>query len=287
MNATKTNKRLIVIGDLQGCFDDFQKLLAKLSFNPKKDTLWLAGDIVNRGTQSLACLRYAKENQDFCKIVLGNHDLHLIAAYHQIKASNPKDTLNDILSAPDAKALIDWLRCQPLMRYHTHLNIAMVHAGIYPSWSINDALNYAQQAQQVLAGDHYLDFINNMYGNQPDTWPNSNQAPLQGVDRIRFIINTFTRMRYIENGRQLNMHYNGAVGTQPATLKPWFSSDQQQLQNTKVVFGHWSTLRIKQSAQFYPIDTGCVWGEKLTALVIDNGTIELISRQCKGALTPF
>ncbi len=279
-------KRLIVVGDIQGCFTDFQKLLDKLHFNPPDDTLWLAGDIVNRGRQSLQCLRYAKNNANYCKIVLGNHDLHLIAAYHQVKPLHKLDTIQEILNAADADELINWLRKQPLMRYQTDLDLAMVHAGIYPTWNIKDALHCAKKAETVLQSDDYLDFIKNMYGNLPNQWPLKNQKPLQGVDEIRFIINSFTRMRYVTDDCKLNMDYNGDIGTQPSYLSPWFKIKNQQLHNTKVVFGHWSTLRINNPTQFFPIDTGCVWGERLTAMVIEDATPQLLSSTCTGALIP-
>jgi len=280
-------KRLIIIGDLQGCFEDFLQLLDKLHFNSKKDTLWLAGDIVNRGPQSLACLRYAKKNQTFCKIVLGNHDLHLIAASHKIRKPHKRDTIQEILDAPDSDELINWLRHQPLMRYHKKENLVMSHAGIYPCWSIKKAKKLAKQAEAVLQSDNYLDFINVMYGNAPERWPTKGEKKLQGVDRTRFIINSFTRMRYVDHKLNLDMTENGPVGTQSPYLAQWFDHPSNKLKKTKVIFGHWSTVTIHKPDQFYPLDTGCVWGGTLTALVVQKKSpYQFVSTDCAGALKP-
>lgn len=284
--SKKIKKQHLIIGDLQGCYDDLLRMLEKSNFQPQHDKLWLAGDIVNRGPQSLQCLRFAYKNRKWCKIVLGNHDLHLIATAHQIRKPGRKDTLDEILQAKDGEKLINWLRHQPLLRQSKKKNLIMVHAGIYPLWSIKKAKKMAKQAEAVLQSENHDEFLRVMYGNQPDYWPKKGEKKLQGYERTRFIINSFTRMRYLDTKYRMDMNDNGAPGTQKAGLIPWFELINKKLQKKTIIFGHWSTLRKNQFKNLYALDSGCVWGNKLTALCIKGKKHKLISLNCKGQLKP-
>ena len=269
------------IGDLQGCYDSLLRLLDKLNFNESKDTLWFAGDLVNRGPESLSTLRFVKSLSDNAITVLGNHDLHLLAI--AAKHKKTKDSgLKEILNADDADDLLNWLRKQPLLHHDPRLNCTMVHAGIYPDWDLQDAQKYANELETVLRSDDYLDFIFNMYGNLPDKWDDE----LKGWERLRIICNIFTRMRYCENDGTLNFKSHGAPGTHPENTVSWFEVPNRKVMESKILFGHWSTLGIINKKNIYALDTGCVWGGKLTALRIDTENPEYISVDCPGDANP-
>ncbi|MCK5724436.1 MAG: symmetrical bis(5'-nucleosyl)-tetraphosphatase [Gammaproteobacteria bacterium] len=269
------------IGDLQGCYDSLLRLLDKLNFNESKDTLWFAGDLVNRGPDSLSTLRFVKSLSDNAITVLGNHDLHLLAI--AAKHKKTKDSgLKEILNADDADDLLNWLRKQPLLHHDPRLNCTMVHAGIYPDWDLQDAQKYANELETVLRSDDYLDFIFNMYGNLPDKWDDE----LKGWERLRIICNIFTRMRYCENDGTLNFKSHGAPGTHPENTVSWFEVPNRKVMESKILFGHWSTLGIINKKNIYALDTGCVWGGKLTALRIDTENPEYISVDCPGDANP-
>lgn len=269
------------IGDLQGCYDSLLRLLDKLNFNESKDTLWFAGDLVNRGPDSLSTLRFVKSLSDNAITVLGNHDLHLLAI--AAKHKKTKDSgLKEILNADDADDLLNWLRKQPLLHHDPRLNCTMVHAGIYPDWDLQDAQKYANELETVLRSDDYLDFIFNMYGNLPDKWDDE----LKGWKRLRIICNIFTRMRYCENDGTLNFKSHGAPGTHPENTVSWFEVPNRKVMESKILFGHWSTLGIINKKNIYALDTGCVWGGKLTALRIDTENPEYISVDCPGDANP-
>ncbi len=269
------------IGDLQGCYDSLLRLLDKLNFNEPKDTLWFAGDLVNRGPDSLSTLRFVKSLSDNAITVLGNHDLHLLAI--AAKHKKTKDSgLKEILNADDADDLLNWLRKQPLLHHDPRLNCTMVHAGIYPDWDLQDAQKYANELETVLRSDDYLDFIFNMYGNLPDKWDDE----LKGWERLRIICNIFTRMRYCENDGTLNFKSHGAPGTHPENTVSWFEVPNRKAMESKILFGHWSTLGIINKKNIYALDTGCVWGGKLTALRIDTENPEYISVDCPGDANP-
>ncbi len=263
------------IGDLQGCFDALQRLLDKLQFDPARDQIWLAGDLVNRGPDSLATLRFVKSLRNNAITVLGNHDLHLLAIAADHKTT--KDTgLKEILSAPDLNELIDWLRKQPLLHYDDQLGFALVHAGIYPAWTLQQALDYAEELHQILAGDDYLDFIHQMYGNKPRIWRNK----LKGWDRLRFIVNSFTRMRYCDSDGKLNLKDKGPPGSQGSGSVPWFDMPKRKTINNRIVFGHWSTAGRLDRPDVHALDTGCIWGGDLTALQLDTEYPSYISIAC-------
>lgn len=272
---------IYAIGDLQGCYEDLVNLLDKVNFDAQKDTLWFVGDLVNRGPDSLATLRFVKNLGASAKTVLGNHDLHLLATYHGLKRNNDP-SIQEILKAPDCDELINWLRAQPLLIQDEQNQFNMVHAGIYPLWTLAQAQQYAHELETVLASDSYLDFLNNMYGDLPNKW----QTDLAGWDRLRFICNAFTRMRYCTIDNQLDFTCNSAPGTQKEGLVPWFNIKQRKASNNQIIFGHWSTLGYFKEQQsitlpdnIYPTDTGCVWGGKLSAFKLTN-PIEIISINC-------
>ena len=252
------------IGDLQGCYDALQRLLDKLKFDPVQDQLWLAGDLVNRGPDSLASLRFVKSLGNSAVTVLGNHDLHLLAIAADHKTTKDPG-LKEILAADDIDELVDWLRRQPLIHYDAQLDFALVHAGIYPGWTLQQAIEYAEELHQILASDNYLDFIHHMYGNKPNRWDDE----LTEWDRLRFIVNSFTRMRYCDSDGKLNLKDKGPIGSQRAGSLPWFDMPKRKTRKQRILFGHWSTVGRLNREDVYALDTGCIWGGDLTALQLD------------------
>lgn len=258
---------IYAIGDIQGCFEPLQRLLIEIRFNPNEDQLWLAGDLVNRGPQSLEVLRWARSLGDRVVAVLGNHDLHLLARYYSAARSNRKDTLDDILSAPDCHELMHWLRHRPLLHYDTAQNWCMSHAGLPPIWSPEQARSLATEVEALLQGPDHARFLQQMYGNQPDVWSDT----LTGMDRYRVIVNYLTRMRFLDPDSHLDLKHKEEPGTQPAGYWPWFEIARPEKLHTRVVFGHWAALLgVTGIANVYAIDTGCVWGNRLTALRLDD-----------------
>lgn len=271
------------IGDLQGCYDDLQRLLKKIDFDPQRDHLWFAGDLVNRGPKSLEVLRFVKGLGDHAVSVLGNHDLHLLAVWqHTHRHFKSNDTLQSILSAEDGTELLEWLRHQPLMHHDKKLGYAMIHAGLPPKWSLKKALKRAQEVESVLRGDHFRDFLENMYGNKPRRWKKS----LEGWDRLRFIVNCFTRLRFCSPDGKLQLADKGSPGSQEEGYLPWFMVPNRKSRNQRIVFGHWSTLGLHLADGVRSIDTGCLWGGKLTALRLDDGSEEIIAIDCPGEKMP-
>ncbi|MFQ5469658.1 MAG: symmetrical bis(5'-nucleosyl)-tetraphosphatase [Gammaproteobacteria bacterium] len=269
------------IGDIQGCYDDLQRLLDKLNFNPSKDILWFAGDLVNRGPKSIEVLRFVKELGDSAITVLGNHDLHLLAVTHGVVSARPNDTFEEILAAPDRDVLLDWLRRLPLIHHDESLCYTMVHAGLPPQWDLKTARANAAEVEAILRSDDYLALLERMYGNEPAQWSND----LAGWDRLRFIINCFTRMRFCNDQGQLTLKQKGEPGTQPKGFKPWFEVQNRANSDLNIIFGHWSTLGHKGIEGVYALDSGCVWGGRLTALRIDVERA-WISIPCSGACIP-
>lgn len=254
------------IGDVQGCFEPLQRLLNKIQFNPEQDELWFAGDLVNRGPQSLEVLRFIKALPNK-KVVLGNHDLHLLAVFYAHAPSKGKDTLAEILAAPEVEALMHWLRQQPLLVSDTNFNVVMTHAGIPPQWSLNQAQQLALEAQQIISSTQGDDFFKVMYGNEPNTWQDS----LTGFDRIRAIVNYFTRMRFIGPQGELDLLSKEGLGTAPTDFLPWFKAPQRKTANTNILFGHWAALEGRtDTPNTFALDTGCVWGGQLSALRLDD-----------------
>jgi bis(5'-nucleosyl)-tetraphosphatase (symmetrical) len=270
------------IGDVQGCYDELQELLATIHFDPQCDHLWFVGDLVNRGPKSLETLRYVRELGSAAITVLGNHDLHLLAAAHGIRPNTiDDDTLEPILAAPDRDKLIDWLRRLPLLYHDGDLGYLMVHAGLPPQWDLTLARQCAGEVETMLRSDRLEVFLSHMYGNKPKQWSDS----LTGWDRLRFIVNCFTRMRFCDRNGRLELKGSGPPGTQPAGYFPWYEIPGRATEGMNIIFGHWSTLPSQDISGIYPIDSGCLWGGQLTALRIDTRPVR-IDLPCRGWLKP-
>ncbi len=272
---------LYAIGDIQGCYDSLLKLLEKIGFSESEDELWCCGDLVNRGSRSLETLRFIRELGDNAQTVLGNHDLHLIAVATGVQQSGKRDTLQAILKAPDRKDLMDWLVARPLAISHVDLNYFMVHAGVYPKWSLEQTLRYAGEVENKLQSETAGEFLQKMYGNKPNKW----HAELQDFDRLRFITNSLTRMRYLHEDDKLDMKQKGVPGSQPKELTPWFEKPNKDW-NKKIVFGHWSTLGVLQTEKVIALDGGCLWGGKLAAAKLQTEAVEIISIPCAAQQQP-
>ncbi len=256
---------IYAIGDVQGCYDQLQRLLELIDFDPAKDRLWFAGDLVNRGPNSLEVLRFVKGLGNRAVTVLGNHDLHLLAIAHGVERQQDRThSLNPILKAPDRDELIDWLQHRPLMYQHKKRDFNLVHAGLPPQWDIPTALKLASEVEHVLQEDNAHHFLKSMYGNQPDKW----NPFLQGMERLRFITNCFTRIRYCDAKGKLILKENGPPGSQPPAYIPWFNLPNRASKYDRIIFGHWSTLGYHHSNNVWALDSGCLWGGQLTALRI-------------------
>lgn len=262
---------LYAIGDVQGCYKSLLALLKRIRFNANSDRLWFVGDLVNRGPDSLGVLRFIKALDGDANVVLGNHDLNLLALAVGARKPSHQDTLQSILDAEDCQELLSWLRARPLLLEDKSLGMSMVHAAWIPDWTLDKATALAHEVEIVLRSDEYVTFLHRMYGDTPDLWSES----LRGWDRLRFITNVFTRMRYCDQQGRIDLTYAGPPGTQPATLKPWYEWPNKR--TIPVVFGHWSSLGAKQIGDVVCVDSGCVWGGRLTAVRLDKKPIELIS----------
>ena len=256
-----------VIGDLQGCCGQLQTLLEKITAATSAPRLIFAGDLVNRGPQSLATLRLLRSLGDTASTVLGNHDLHLLAAAHGIRKPHRSDTLDDILNAPDRDELLDWLRRQPLaLSIEDYL---IVHAGVMPQWTTQQVVALAQEVEQVLRGPDWVDFLRQMYGNTPARWDDS----LQGTDRFRCIVNALTRIRFCTAEGEMDFSRADAPQEAPPGYMPWFDVPGRKTEATTIVFGHWSTLGLLLRPNVIALDTGCIWGGKLTAVRLEDRAI--------------
>lgn len=252
-----------LIGDVHGCYRELRHLLDKVDFDSSQDTLWLTGDLVARGPDSLDVLRFIKRLGSSVRLVLGNHDLHLLGVFAKISRNKPKDKLDKLLNAPDADELINWLRRQPLLQVDDEKKIVMAHAGITPQWDLATAKNCANELEAVLSSDSYPLFINAMYGDMPNNW----SEELSGLSRLRFSANALTRMRYCFPNGQLDMICKDKPPEAPAPLKPWFNLPSQLPEDYSVIFGHWASLEGKGTPEHkYALDTGCCWGGALTCL---------------------
>lgn len=258
---------IYAIGDVQGCFDALQSLLKTINYNADKDQLWFVGDLVNRGPKNIETLRFVKSLDDGAITVLGNHDLHLLAIAYEHREVHPhKDTYQDIIAASDYAELIEWLRFRPLMHHHADTGYTMVHAGLAPQWNLARAQQCANEIQQVLRSDMIDGFLSNMYGNEPNLWDDT----LSGWDRLRFITNSFTRIRYCDAEGREDFKNNREPGSQPAHLMPWFQVPIRENVDIKIIFGHWAALGHYVEQNIYAIDSGCVWGGKMTAMRLDD-----------------
>ena len=278
---------LYCIGDLQGCNAPFQRLLEKIDFSPSRDTLYLLGDLVNRGPDSLGALRGLMALGDAAQCLLGNHDLHLLALWQGVRPPGRHDTVQGILQAPDRDELLDWLRHRRMaMRHHGWL---MVHAGVLPQWSTAQTLTLAGEIEQALRGPDLKGFLTAMYGNAPCQWSDS----LQGADRLRVIVNALTRLRFCTPQGAMEFGSNEGAGSAPEGYLPWFEVPGRATQDTLITFGHWSTLVADARRHTglrnntLPLDTGCVWGGCLTAARLGaKGAYELIQVDCEQAQRP-
>lgn len=262
------------IGDVQGCHNELQRLLDHIQFDPACDTLWFVGDLVNRGPDSLKVLRFIKGLGKRAYAVLGNHDLHTLAVANGHLKYHRNDTIDDILNAEDRDELMHWLRYLPLLHHDPQLNFTMIHAGLPPQWDFATAQACAREVETVLRSANYIEFLDHMYGNEPNCWHEN----LTGWDRLRFITNCFSRLRYCSKDGKLALEEKGKPGTQAEGLLPWFDIPDRQSHSMRIVFGHWSTLGPVNSEQVFPIDTGCLWGGQLTALRLED--CERLSVHC-------
>lgn len=256
------------IGDLQGCYEPLQRLLEHIDFNDRTDRLWFVGDLVNRGPQSLAVLRFIKALPVKPVITLGNHDLHLLAS---LFADRPwkghDDTIQEIIHALDGEELGHWLRQQDIIYYSPELSYVMCHAGLAPVWDLTQALVLGDELHQVLAGEHYVAFLKQMYGNVPHVW----SEQVQGIDRLRLITNYFTRMRFCDEQGALELSYKGTIAAAPQQLYPWYEVPSRKEISPDILFGHWAALMGHCShPRIHALDTGCFWGGQLTALRLQD-----------------
>lgn len=265
-----------VIGDLQGCYATLTALLAQMRFRRANDSLWFVGDIVNRGPSSLECLRFVASPNQRTVVVLGNHDLHLLARAEGLAKAGRLDTLDEVLSAPDGARLLDWLRRQKML--HVEGGNAMVHAGLLPSWSWQQARSLAREVEAQLRGPHYRRYLASMYGDEPRTW----RPRLSGADRFRFCVNVFTRMRAIAASGAIDLRYKGPIELMPRELTSWFEVPSVRRADRTTYAGHWSAIGLAKRTNFVNLDTGCVWGNTLTAVRIEDGKI--FQEPCRDAI---
>ncbi len=272
---------IYAIGDLQGCYDSLQQLLEKLEFSPEKDQLWFAGDLVNRGKKSLKPLRFVKSLGDSATVVLGNHDITLLAMHYGVL--RPNASLKKLLKAEDADELMDWLRNRPMLHVDESLGFCMVHAGISPEWTLKKAQKYAKEMEVPLRSASIKVRLENVYGNKPRRWSKT----LESYARHRYILNSFTRMRYCDKkDGALNFSLKGPPVYQSKMRKrnkkvPWFLWKKRKKIPLRIIFGHWSSLGYYQDENVIALDTGCVWGGQLTAIRLDRDIVTAISQPCR------
>lgn len=273
---------LYLIGDVQGCDDALERLFAEIAFSPSRDLVWLLGDLVNRGPDSLAVLRRLRGLDGAARCLLGNHDLHLLAVAHGVRRPHRMDTLDGLLQAPDRDALLDWLRRQQLAAMAQ--DVLMVHAGVLPSWSVQDTLDRAAELEAVLAGPDLPGFLRAMYGNEPAAWDDD----LSGIARLRVIVNVLTRLRFCTAEGLMEFETKEGADAAPPGHLPWFEVAGRRTAGSPIAFGHWSTLGEVGRADVFALDTGCVWGGCLTALRLapDGARPERITVRCTQAQLP-
>lgn len=264
------------VGDIQGCHKSLNKLLKKIKFNPKTDCLWVAGDLVNRGPDSLAVLRQLKNLGSSVRCVLGNHDVSLIAMHYGLVRWHP--TLLPIAEADDREELIHWLKHQPFLQVDNKQKVCMAHAGVPPQWKIKRAIEYAHEIEQALQGENSKKWLAKVYGDKPSQWKKS----LQGYDRHCYILNAFTRMRYLKKKGGLNLSYKQAPNSSSQFI-PWYQFPKRKNNNYTIIFGHWASLGFYNRNNVVGLDTGCVWKGRLTAIAIASITnkLKIFSISCK------
>ena len=270
-----------LVGDLQGCDAPLGRLLAKIAFSPSRDTLYVLGDLVNRGPASAAVLRRLMGYGDAARCLLGNHDLSLLAVAHGHRAPHRNDTMDDILGAPERDAMLDWLRHRA-MALHAH-GILMVHGGVLPQWDLAQVLSLAAEVEAVLRGPDLAAFLSQMWGNRPDHWEDG----LAGADRLRVVVNALTRLRFSTPAGVMDLKASGRPDQAPPGTMAWFDVPGRRSAGLTIAFGHWSTLGYLRRPDIIALDTGCVWGGCLSALrLADDGQHELIQEQCEQAQAP-
>ena len=277
---------LYCIGDIQGCDSALERLLDLIGFSASRDTVYLLGDLVNRGPDSAAVLRRCMAHGDALRPLLGNHDLHLLAAAHGARKPSRRDTLASILEAPDRDALLQWLRLQPLARQHVYggTPLLMVHAGVLPTWTAAETLDLADEVHRVLQSADLPAFLRQMYGNTPDHW----NASLTGPDRLRVIVNALTRLRFCSAQGVMDFDSTESASAAPPGLMPWFDVPGRSTADTLIAFGHWSTLGWLNRPHCLGLDTGCVWGGCLSAVRFGSSLDEreLLQVRCEQAQAP-
>ncbi|MCS4502942.1 symmetrical bis(5'-nucleosyl)-tetraphosphatase [Arhodomonas aquaeolei] len=272
------------IGDIQGCYDALQRLLERIRFDPAADRLWFTGDLVNRGPQSLQTLRLVRGLGSSAVTVLGNHDIHLLGIAAGFARAKRTDTVTEIIEAEDGEELLEWLRRCPLLHESAEFpGRVLVHAGLSPAWSLEEARAAAREVEAVLGGDDHRAFLRHLYGNRPDRW----DPALEGWERLRYITNALTRMRFCSTDGRLLLDYKGSPAQAPRGYYPWFRVPHRALDKggLQVVFGHWSTLGLISDARVLSLDTGCLWGGSLTAARLDDGDA-ITAVACEAALQP-
>jgi bis(5'-nucleosyl)-tetraphosphatase (symmetrical) len=260
--------RTFAIGDIQGCLEPLKQLLDRVGFNENKDTLWCVGDLVNRGPDSLGTLEFLYSIRKSLKVVLGNHDLHLLAVAYGEKKVKPESELLTIAASDNAEKILKWLRKQPLVQWDKERNLAMSHAGIPPMWSVKKAKALSDEVQLVLKSDQHYKFYRAMYGNEPDTWSDD----LKGMERLRVITNYLTRMRFLGENNELEFENKATAKEAGKGFKPWFEYENK-LKKNHLLFGHWAALGgVFDQAKVTGLDTGCVWGGPMTLMNVDTNT---------------
>ena len=271
---------IYLVGDLQGCCNPLERLLQTIDFSPSRDHLYVLGDLVNRGPDSLGVLRRLRGLDNAATCLLGNHDLHLLAVAHGVRKPHRSDTLDEILHAPDRDDWLNWLRQQRLA-VHAH-GWLMVHAGIVPQWDAAQTVALAAEVEAMLSGPDLGEFLTRMYGNEPDRWDDS----LQGVPRWRCVVNSLTRLRFCAVDGTMEFQTKDGSDGVPQGFMPWFDVPGRRTEGTPVAFGHWSTLGLINRDDLLALDTGCVWGGQLSAVRVDGTTRELIQIDCPQAQKP-
>ncbi len=277
---------MYLIGDIQGCDEPLGRLLDTIDFSPSRDTLFLLGDLVNRGPASASVLRRLMALGDAARCLLGNHDLHLLAAAHGVRKPHKSDTLQPVLEAPDRPALLDWLRHQRMAIRETVAGetLLMVHAGVLPAWSAERTMDLAAEVEAVLRGPDLPAFLGQMYGNDPAAWHDG----LEGAARLRVIVNALTRLRFCSADGRMEFEAKEGAGAAPEGYMPWYEVPGRRTDEVHVAFGHWSTLGWMDRVGVWSLDTGCVWGGSLSALKIGSTLAdrELIQVPCPQAQRP-
>ena len=267
MSEFMSESDFYLVGDVQGCANALKRLIQRI---PERRAIWLCGDLVNRGADSLGVLRQVKALGSRARVVLGNHDIHLLAVAAGARTLGKSDTLDALLAAPDLEEWLDWLRFQPVAHYEH--GVLMVHAGVLPSWTLADTLSYARELESVLRSDDYKKRLKSIFGNEPNRWSDS----LIGDERLRVITNTFTRLRVCDANGGIEFKFKGELTDVPNNLRPWFAMPGRKTGDTPIFFGHWSALGFHRAYNTTCLDTGCVWGRDLTAYHYPNGELLMV-----------